>query len=212
MGNVPSNRLSRLLRKIRHVAGEWWHRNDIVIAIYGLDAAGAATILYHVANDTPVTEIWTFGLWREYTRYRFNTRLHLWKLRLNPQLRRVWIRLQMREKIKALIWVVEANDHNRFVEGRDALKETLDEEDVLRGTPVLVLANKQDLPGAVNVTELAKVLELQDIHGRPWHIMPTTAITGEGLKEAFEWTAMIIDRVKRGNTKLEYRSGEADAF
>jgi ADP-ribosylation factor family len=95
----------------------------------------------------------------------------VWKLRLNHQLRRVWIRLQKREKIKALIWVVDANDHNRFVEGRDALKETLDAEDVLRGTPVLVLANKQDLPGAVNVTELAKALELQDIHGRPWHIM-----------------------------------------
>jgi signal recognition particle receptor subunit beta len=70
-----------------------------------------------------------------------------------------------------MIWVVDASDHTRFAEGRDALKDTLDAEDVPRGTPLLVLANKQDLPGALNVTELARELELRDIHGRPWHIM-----------------------------------------
>lgn len=43
-------------------------------------------------------------------------------------------------------------------------------------------------------------------------LQPTAAITGEGLKEAFEWVAMIVDRAKRGNTKIEYRSTEADAF
>lgn len=77
----------------------------------------------------------------------------------------------MKDKIKALIWVVDANDHHRFAEARDALKDFLDKGSVPQGIPLLVLANKQDLPAAVNVTELAKELELRDVHGRPWHIM-----------------------------------------
>ena len=36
--------------------------------------------------------------------------------------------------------------------GRDALKDIFDGEDVLPETPLIVLANKQDLPGAVNVS------------------------------------------------------------
>ena len=84
---------------------------------------------------------------------------------------RFWRRWSQKDEIKALIWVVDASDHIRFAEGRDALKDFLDGENVPQGVPLLVLANKQDLPGAVNVTELAKELELRDIHGRPWHIM-----------------------------------------
>jgi len=47
-----------------------------------------------------------------------------------------------------------------------------------------------------------------------WHfaLQPTAGVTGEGLKEAFEWITMVVDRVKRGNTMIEYKSAEADNF
>ena len=34
----------------------------------------------------------------------------------------------------------------------------------------------------------------------------------EGLETVFEWVAMIVDRVKRGNMRVEYKSAEAGAF
>jgi len=95
----------------------------------------------------------------------------VWDLHLNHHFQAHWRRFSQRDKIKALIWVVDANHHIRFEEGLYALKDFLDGGDVPQGVPLLVLANKQDLPGAVNVTELARELKLRDIHGRPWHIM-----------------------------------------
>jgi hypothetical protein len=41
-----------------------------------------------------------------------------------------------RDQIKALIWVVDANGHRRFVEGRDALKDTLMEKCTARGSSI----------------------------------------------------------------------------
>lgn len=44
-----------------------------------------------------------------------------------------------------IIYVVDSADYERFTESRDELHRVL-KEDELRGVPVVVLANKQDLP------------------------------------------------------------------
>ncbi len=54
---------------------------------------------------------------------------------------------------------------------------------------VLVLANKQDLHGALPVERVKQLLDLDALKDRPHHIMRCCAITGDGLKEGFEWLA-----------------------
>ena len=50
--------------------------------------------------------------------------------------------------------------------------------------PVLVLANKQDLPMALDAYKLEHLLGLKELgKDSNWHIQPTCAITGEGLEE-----------------------------
>ncbi len=59
----------------------------------------------------------------------------------------------------------------------------------LAGASLLVLANKQDLGGALNVVDISEVLDLRgdDISGRHWTICGCSAMTGEGLEGGIDW-------------------------
>jgi ADP-ribosylation factor-like protein 6 len=55
--------------------------------------------------------------------------------------------------------------------------------------PILFLANKKDLPTALSPVDVAQALGLVSIRERPWHIMPSNALSGEGLEKGMEWVA-----------------------
>lgn len=71
-------------------------------------------------------------------------------------------------------------------EARDELQRMLN-EDELRDALLLVFANKQDLPNAMNAAEITDKLGLQALRQRNWYIQATCATTGEGLYEGLEW-------------------------
>lgn len=62
--------------------------------------------------------------------------------------------------------------------------------------PILVLANKQDLPGAKEAKEIASFLGLHDLGpGHLWHVQPTCAVIGDGLEEGLDILySMILKR------------------
>ena len=55
------------------------------------------------------------------------------------------------------MYVVDSADKERLDVARQELELMLQEED-LKGAPVLILANKQDLPGAMNEMEVSNDL------------------------------------------------------
>jgi signal recognition particle receptor subunit beta len=59
------------------------------------------------------------------------------------------------------------------------LAQVLQEERLL-GVPVLILANKQDLPGALSVQEIRLALRLEELGARHWEIRACSARTGKG--------------------------------
>ena len=61
--------------------------------------------------------------------------------------------------------------------------------------PVLVFANKQDLPEAATVTEVAHHFTLNELHN-PWHIQACCALTGDGLVKGFQRMADLIKNTK----------------
>ena len=68
------------------------------------------------------------------------------------------------------------------------------EDDRLRESPLLVLANKQDLPGAASPAEITERLDLYKMRtGRDWYVQRTSAVTGEGLVDGLSWLA---DKIK----------------
>ena len=67
-------------------------------------------------------------------------------------------------------------------------------EDELRDAILLVFANKQDLPNAMNAPEITEKLGLQSIRQREWFIQATCATTGDGLFEGLEWLSSNLKR------------------
>ena len=68
-----------------------------------------------------------------------------------------------------MIFVVDSNDRERAIEARDELHRML-AEDELREAVLLVFANKQDLPNAMNAAEITDKLGLQSMRNRNWYI------------------------------------------
>lgn len=92
-------------------------------------------------------------------------------------------------KASSVVFVVDSADRSRFNESRDALELCLG---WARNRPVLlILANKQDLSEAADLSELIpsfslpQLAEAEAISGV--QIFSTSAKTGEGVTDAFDW-------------------------
>ena len=72
---------------------------------------------------------------------------------------------------------------------RNELDQILQHQHILQPVPLLLMANKQDLEGALPASELAQALQLENIKDRPWQIVATNALTGDGLDTGTEWLA-----------------------
>ena len=61
-------------------------------------------------------------------------------------------------------------------------------EDELRGVPLLVYCNKQDIHGSLKPEEISDRLGLAGGEKeRPWSVRGCSAIKGEGLEEGMDW-------------------------
>ena len=67
----------------------------------------------------------------------------------------------------AVVFVVDSADRERLEFAKQELEIML-QEDELKGVPVLILANKQDMPGAMNYDEVSAGLGLDSISNRQW--------------------------------------------
>lgn len=73
------------------------------------------------------------------------------------------------QNTQGIIFVVDSNDRERIVEAREELQRMLN-EDELRDALLLVFANKQDLPNAMNAAEITDKLGLHGLKQRTWYI------------------------------------------
>jgi ADP-ribosylation factor-like protein 3 len=86
----------------------------------------------------------------------------------------------------ALIYVIDSSDKRRMKETAAELDQLLIEEK-LKGVPMIVFANKQDLLNALSLDEIRDTLHLKSISDRKWTILSCSSKTGEGLEEGFQW-------------------------
>jgi len=86
----------------------------------------------------------------------------------------------------AIIYVIDSSDKERIETSKQELMLMIEEEE-LKGVPVLILANKQDLLGAMSEAEISEYMGLTNIKSRPWAIFKCSALTGFGLNEGMEW-------------------------
>ena len=65
--------------------------------------------------------------------------------------------------------------------------------------PILLLANKQDLPSALDECKIEAALGLKKELGNSfqWHLQPICAVTGEGLDEGMEMLHTMITQRRK---------------
>jgi small GTP-binding protein len=156
----------------------------------GLDAAGKTTILYRLKFGEPMTTIPTIGFNVETIEYKgFN--MTVWDVGGQNRIRLLW--RHYFHNTQGLIFVVDSNDNSRIDEAREELHNLI-EADELRDCVILIYANKQDLPNAMNPHELSEKLQLNSITNRPWKVQGTCATIGNGLYEGLDWLGEQINK------------------
>ena len=95
----------------------------------------------------------------------------------------------------AIMYVVDSKDADRMSIAKEELGAMLEEEE-LKNTSLLIIANKQDIEGALTVTQVSDILGLSSLKNRQWTIFKCSAITGEGLTEAMDWLVDVITQKK----------------
>ncbi|KAG9123492.1 hypothetical protein FRC07_014873 [Ceratobasidium sp. 392] len=166
------------------------------VLIIGLDAAGKTTFLYRLHLGEIVTTIPTIGFNVESIRAptsgkRGPLSLTCWDVggcdKIRPLLR------HYTQGTDAFVWVLDSNDRERMPEAREELWRMMSmvEEDRGAGSPVLpclILANKQDLPGAMGLDEVRD--KMGSVSRRSCAVFATSLVADdyiETLTPAMDW-------------------------
>eukprot|EP01116_Phalansterium_solitarium_P003193 TRINITY_DN1387_c0_g2_i2.p1 TRINITY_DN1387_c0_g2~~TRINITY_DN1387_c0_g2_i2.p1 ORF type:complete len:235 (+),score=39.78 TRINITY_DN1387_c0_g2_i2:57-761(+) len=163
-------------------------KKDVRILMMGLDAAGKTTTLYKLKLGEVVTTIPTIGFNVETIEYK-NVNLTTWDVGGRGKIRPLYRHYM--QNTNGVIFVVDSNDRERMPEAMDELRRLI-EEPQLRDIPVLIIANKQDLPNAMSITEIVDHLALRDLASRRWHIQAACATVGDGLYDGLDWLSDAI--------------------
>jgi small GTP-binding protein len=169
-------------------------KKQFKIAVLGLDAAGKTTMLNFLKFAKRVETLPTIGVNVEVLK-RENVNLSIFDLGGQQHFRNLWTTLM--KGASAIIFVIDSADIERLEEAKRVLWEILLDPKYVEA-PLLFVANKQDLPEAMEVSDLIDFFELDNLDkmgDRSWHIQPTIATQGEGVEEAIKWVAIELDKI-----------------
>ena len=186
---IPSNNNGKHFRKVFNAL---FGKQDMRILMVGLDAAGKTTILYKLKLGEIVTTIPTIGFNVETVEYK-NISFTVWDVGGQDKIRPLW--RHYFQNTQGVIFVIDSNDRERVGEAREEMMRMLN-EDELRDSVLLVFANKQDLPNAMNAAEITDKLALHSLRNRNWYIQSTCATSGDGLYEGLDWLSQQLKNRK----------------
>ena len=176
-----------------YILGAFFRRfgpnQQVRLLMLGLDAAGKTTILYKLKMNETVNTIPTIGFNVETLQYK-NLEFNCWDIGGQDKLRGLW--RHYFENTQGLIYVVDSNDAGRIEESRESLHMILSDES-MRDVPVLIYANKMDLPNALTVPQLSERLGLPTLRDRKWQVQASNAQRGDGLYEGMDWMAKNVN-------------------
>lgn len=111
--------------------------------------------------------------------------LKMWDLGGQARFRTMWERYC--RGVSAVVFVIDAADEDRFDTVRVELQDILSRP-ALDGIPVLVLANKRDLPGAVKDTmELVDIFGLKDVENHEISVYSISAKDSINIDITLQW-------------------------
>jgi len=178
MGMIFSNVWDKLFQSGKNVR----------MIMVGLDAAGKTTIMYKMKLGETARTIPTIGFNVEEINYK-KLNITLWDIGGQDKIRVLWKHYYLNSE--AIIYVVDSSDTDRIETATEELYKMLEDEE-LKNAPLLIFANKQDLPGAFSPSEIIEKMNLNSIKNRRWIVQGCSATEGRGLSEGMDWMASAI--------------------
>ncbi|XP_046410801.1 ADP-ribosylation factor-like protein 13B [Neodiprion fabricii] len=187
MGNCIRAVLRKFRRKPRN-------EKNIVILFVGLDGAGKSLILNRIVGDLEQNVVPTMGF-RTISLKHKSCNVKVYDLGGSPQIRSIWPRYY--NDVHGLVYVVDASDTSRLTENRIILGDLISHENV-SGKPLLLLANKQDLDGALDELDLVENLDVERVANEMrcptrvetcscFYAMTKSQKSTEGIINGYKW-------------------------
>ncbi|CAG9801599.1 unnamed protein product [Chironomus riparius] len=131
------------------------------VCLLGLDSAGKTTALYRMKFDQYINTVPTIGFNCEKIKLiSKGISFLIWDVGGQEKIRALW--KSYWRCTDGIIFVVDSCDVERMEEAKMELMKTAKCPDN-HGTPILILANKQDLPSAKDINEMEKLLSLHEL-------------------------------------------------
>lgn len=175
------------------------------ILLLGLDSAGKSTLLYRLKFAETLATIPTIGFNVEMVQLQSRLTLTVWDVGGQEKMRGVWDCYC--ENTHGLVYVVDCSEgKKRLEDSRKEFKHILKNEHI-KHTPVVILANKQDLPGALSAEDITRMFKVKKLcSDRNWYVQPCCAVTGEGLDDGFrKLTEFVKSHLKTRETSAFFK-------
>ncbi|KYQ93972.1 putative apoptosis inducing factor [Tieghemostelium lacteum] len=149
--------------------------------LVGLDHVGKTSLLFKLKLNQNVNTIPTIGFNVE-TVTIAGMNLVIWDVGGGDKIRPLWKHYS--QESKGIIFMVDSSDRERIKEAsKDALFPCILDQDVFQNIPILVLANKQDIPNCMTLDELNDNLNLPP---QNCYLHLCSVKDGTGVKEGLE--------------------------
>eukprot|EP00127_Corallochytrium_limacisporum_P002667 Clim_evm103s134 gene=Clim_evmTU103s134 len=168
------------------------------IVFLGLDNAGKTTLLHVLKDDRVAAHNPTLHPTMEELAIG-NIRFKTFDLGGHSQARKVW--RSYYPTVDAIVYLIDANDRERFTEAKAELNKLLQEES-LSHVPFLILGNKIDNPSAASEDELRQAIGLMGmttgkgkvpLQGvRALELYMCTVIKRQGYGDGFRWLSQYL--------------------
>ena len=176
-------------------------KKEAQVLILGLDNAGKTTTLeqikaiYKKTNPMPFNKIPpTIGL--NIGRIELNNvKAIFWDLGSQNSFRVIWDKYY--SEAHGLIYIVDSSDKERLDEAVSVFKDMIRHTDLLN-IPILIMANKQDLEGALGIEKLEGAFDVKNVaRSRPCRVQLCSAYTREGITDAMDYLMEQVKTVER---------------
>ncbi|XP_074603679.1 ADP-ribosylation factor related protein 1 [Brevipalpus obovatus] len=188
------------------IYGFWkylFRKDEFYVLILGLDNAGKTTFLeqtkikfnrnYKGVNLDKITT--TVGLNIGKIDYK-NIVINFWDLGGQQELQSLWDKYY--SESHGIIYVIDSADLERIEDSKSSFENVIQNEQ-LEGLPLLIVANKQDLPEALSLERIKSIFQSSEelIGKRDFNYLSASALKSEGIQDGIDW---MTDRIKENIT------------